>query len=58
MNKAFALAKAGAIDGEDLIRLTHPPHEDSLILRSRQKAAAQAKMLQEHPELLTKGKRK
>jgi hypothetical protein len=58
MSKAFALAKAGAIDPEDLIRLTHPPHEDSLILRAKQKAAAQAKLMQEHPELLSKGKRK
>lgn len=54
--KAFALHRAGAIDAVDLIMLTHPPHEDSLMLRARKRAAAQAKLIQEHPELLTKGK--
>jgi hypothetical protein len=58
MQKAFALAKAGAIDGEDLIRLTHPPGEDSLVLHAKQRAEAQAKLMQQHPELLTKGKGK
>lgn len=54
--KAFALHKAGAIDNEDLIMLTHPPHEDKLRSRAKARAEAQAKMIQEHPELLTKGK--
>lgn len=55
--KAFALAKAGAIDAESLIMLTHPPHEDTLASRAREKAEAQAKMVQQHPELLMGGKR-
>lgn len=49
--KAFALARAGAIDHADLIMLTHPPHEDSLVLRARQRAEAQAEMVKKHPEL-------
>jgi hypothetical protein len=56
--KAVTLARLGAIDAEDVIRLTHPPHEDSLILRAKQRAEAQAKMMREHPELLAKGKGK
>jgi len=56
--KAFTLARFGALDAPDLIRLTHPPHEDKLILAAKAKAEAQAKMLQQHPELLTKGKGK
>ena len=56
--KAFALARAGAIDHADLIMLTHPPHEDTLVASARKRAAAEAKMIQEHPELLTKGKGK
>jgi hypothetical protein len=56
MNLAFALAARGAIDGESLIKLTHPPYEEDLVLKYRERQAQQAKMLQEHPELLTKGK--
>lgn len=56
--KAFALQKAGAIDAADLIMLTHPPHEDILYARAKAREEAQAKLLKEHPELLTKGKRK
>ena len=56
MKLAFGLAKSGAIDGADLIMLTHPQHEDILIARAKAREAAQAKMIQEHPELLTKGK--
>ena len=55
---AFGLAKSGAIDAADLIMLTHPPHEDILIARAKAREAAQAKLIQQHPELLTKGKRK
>lgn len=54
--KAFNLARLGAIDHADLIMLTHPPHEDTLVQRAKQRAVAQAKLVQEHPELLTKGK--
>lgn len=54
--KAFALAKAGAIDPAELIMLTHPMHEDMLYASAKKREAAQAKLIQEHPELLTKGK--
>lgn len=55
--KAFMLARAGAIDAPDLIMLTHPPHEDTLVSNARKKLAAQAKLMAEHPELmLGKGK--
>lgn len=49
-NKAFALAKANAIDGEDLILLTHPPLEDRLIARYRERAAAEAKERAANPQ--------
>ena len=56
--RAFLLHRAGAIDAEDLIMLTHPPHEDMLRSRAKARAAAQAKFMQEHPELAFKGKHK
>ena len=56
--KAFALQKAGAIDAADLIMLTHPPHEDILRARAKAREEAQQKLIQQHPELLTKGKHK
>jgi len=56
--KAFNLHKAGAIDNAALIMLTHPPHEDMLIAQAKARAEAQQKMLAEHPELLTKGKKR
>jgi len=45
---AAGLFKAQAIDQEGLIRLLNPPNRDNLIhqLRTRQKAAAKAKMMQ------------
>jgi hypothetical protein len=52
---AFALAKAGAIDGESLLELTFPPHVDELILRFRKRQQAQQQLIQQHPELLEKG---
>jgi hypothetical protein len=58
MNLAFALAARGAIDGEALIKMTHPPYEEDLILKFRAKQEQQAKLIQQHPELLTKGKHK
>ena len=41
---AIALARSGAIDSEDLIRMLHPPGADMLLarLRQRKKQAAQA----------------
>jgi hypothetical protein len=56
--KAFTLARYGAIDHADLIMLTHPPHEDTLVLRARQRAEQEAKLMQQHPELMLKGKGK
>lgn len=59
--KAFMLQRAGAIDAEDLIMLTHPPHEDKLRKRAKARAEAEAKFAKEHPELAFgkgKGKRK
>jgi hypothetical protein len=53
---AIALARAGAVDAEDLIHLLHPPSAELLLarLRQRQKAqAAQAK--EEKQEELVKG---
>jgi len=54
--KAFLLARAGAIDNADLIWLTHPPHEDTLIARARDRARQEAELVKEHPELLGKKK--
>jgi hypothetical protein len=58
--KAFNLAKAGAIDGEDLIMLTHPPHEDTLVMRAKARRQKQEALVAAHPELLTgaKGRKK
>ena len=53
---AIALARAGAIDSEDLIHMLHPPGAELLLarLKQRQKAqAAQAK--EEKTEELMKG---
>jgi hypothetical protein len=51
---AIALARAGAIDGEDLIHMLHPPGAELLLarLRQRQKAAAQAAQAEEKKELI------
>ena len=43
---AIALARAGAIDAEDLIHLTHPPGAQLLLARLRQRKKEQAKMAQ------------
>ena len=53
---AIALARAGAIDGEDLIHMLHPPGAELLLsrLRQRQKKQAQA-AAQEKQEELVKG---
>jgi hypothetical protein len=44
---AIALARAGAIDGEDLIHMLHPPGAELLLARLRQRQKAQAKMAQQ-----------
>ena len=49
---AFELRKVGAIDNEDLLRLTPVPMVDTLISRLRQRQAAHEQQLKEHPELL------
>jgi len=51
---AIALARAGAIDGEDLIHMLHPPGAELLLsrLRQRQKAMAQAAKQEEQKELV------
>ena len=55
---AFALARTGAVTPEGLLLLTNPPMMDQLLLMLHQKQAADAQMIKEHPELLTKGKSK
>jgi hypothetical protein len=56
--QAYSLHNAGAIDEEDLIMLTNPPHQDILLARAKARAAAKAKFLQEHPEAAAGGKKK
>ena len=50
LNLAFALAKAGAVDMEDLIGMTHPPDEDKLRFKARKKQEALAKLAAQNPE--------
>ena len=51
---AIALARAGAIDSEDLIRLLHPPGAELLLarLKDREKAQAQAAQKEKQEQLL------
>jgi hypothetical protein len=51
---AIALARAGAIDAEDLIHMLHPPGAELLLsrLRQRQKKAAQMQQTQKQEELV------
>lgn len=58
INLAVMLQKTGAIDNEDLLRLTHPPMFTTLLLRLRKREAARQKFLQEHPELAVEGGKK
>lgn len=51
-NLAFNLARLKAIDDEDLLRLTHPPAEDTLIANAEERKRAQAAFMAQHPELL------
>lgn len=51
---AFSLAQLGAISAEDLLEMTHPPRQDTLISKARNRAEAQQKLIQEHPELMMK----
>jgi len=54
---AFALSARGAIDGKDLLRLTHPPYEDQLILAYEERAEQQAEFIKQHPELALEHKK-
>ena len=47
---AIALARAGAIDGEDLIHMLHPPGAQLLLTRLRQRKKEQAKQAQEEKQ--------
>ena len=51
---AIALARAGAVDAEDLIHMLHPPGAELLLsrLRQRQKAQAQAAQQEKQEELV------
>jgi hypothetical protein len=51
---AIALARAGAIDAEDLIHMLHPPGAELLLarLRQRQKAQAQAAQQEKQEEMV------
>ena len=51
---AFALAANHAISPIDLLRLTHPQHEDNLVAAAEQRQEAQEALIRQHPELLTK----
>lgn len=53
---AIALARAGAIDAEDLIHMLHPPGAELLLARLRQRQKAQAKQAgEDKQEDLLKG---
>lgn len=58
MQIAFALMKAGAIDGEDLLSMVQPPHVDELILKFRKREKAKQEMMErlhkEDPEAFAK----
>ena len=51
---AIALARAGAVDAEDLIHMLHPPGAELLLarLKQRQKAQAQAKQAEDMKEMV------
>jgi hypothetical protein len=47
---AIALARAGAIDSEDLIHMLHPPGAELLLARLRQRQKDQAKAAQQEKQ--------
>ena len=51
---AIALARAGAVDAEDLIHMLHPPGAELLLsrLRQRKKQAAQAQQAEKSEEIM------
>ena len=46
------LVRSKAINDVDLIRLTHPPGEDTLVANAEERHKEQAQLLASHPELL------
>ncbi len=53
---AFALRRTGAIDDADLLKmLPGLPRASELELKAKQRAAEQAQLIAQHPELLAKG---
>lgn len=58
LNIAFALQKAGAIDTATLIAMAHPPREDELIQKAKQREEAEAAMLAANPQLLLEKQKK
>lgn len=56
--KAAVLSRAGALSPTDLIMLTRPPHQDILMEHAEAREKAQAQLMQQHPELMTKGKKR
>jgi hypothetical protein len=57
-NLAFALARAGAVTPKGLLLLTHPPLLDQLLAMLEEKQQQEAQLIAQHPELLTKGKKR
>jgi len=51
---AFQLKRFGSIDDESLLALTHPPHEDTLTMKARNKAKETAAFMAKNPELQMK----
>jgi hypothetical protein len=49
---AFDLARVKAVDDKGLVRLTHPPQEDTLLAEIDERRRKQAEMVAAHPELL------
>lgn len=56
--KAEILMKTGSLSHPDFIRLMQPQHQDMLVAAAERRDEAQAKLMQEHPELLAKGGRR
>ncbi len=52
---AFDLARLKAVNDIDLIRLTHPAREDTLIANAEERHREHAALIAAHPELLRKG---
>lgn len=48
--------KTGLLDGEDAIEMLNFPNKDELKRKWKQREEAKAKLIQDHPELLTKGR--